>query len=80
MSFCVKLCQTFHDFVEMYLVVQGKPIGDIITNFPDSKGPDCNLQLKYISKYASLIKLDQILAFITNFARLCLYVSNMIDC
>ena len=79
-SFCVKLCQTFHDFVEMYLVVQGKPIGDIITNFPNFKGPDCNLQLKNISKYASLIKLDQILAFIANFARLCLYVSNMIEC
>ena len=47
----------------MYLVVLGKLNGDIFKNFLNLKGPDYNLELKNISKYASLIKLGKVLAF-----------------
>ena len=52
-SNCVKLSLTL---LKLYLVVQGKPNGDILTLFPNFIGPDYNLQLKNISNDAALIK------------------------
>ena len=87
-SFCVKLCQTFPDFVQMYLVVLGKPNGDILTDFANLRHPGNNLELKNFSNIHLWINLPrfwylffQILdCWVLNFARHGLYVSKMIEC
>ena len=54
-SFYVKVYQTFPDFVQMYLVVLGKPNGDILSDFANLRHPGNNLELKNFSKYPSFI-------------------------
>ena len=47
--FCVKMCQTFPDFVGTYLVVLGKSNGDTFSNFSIIRRRNNNLELKNFS-------------------------------